>query len=167
MKRAVVDTNVPIVANGRPDPSAGSRVPSLDCRLAAIDFLQALLLSGRVLLDLAGEIQAEYARHLNPSGQPSVGDRFYLAVLQSAPQRIERIHLPKAADGRFDDFPDNPTLASFDQSDRKFAALARRAKAPVVVATDSDWVDFCAALVRSGVKVEFLCGCDVNAWFAT
>ena len=39
MKRHVVDTNVPIVANGRPDPR-DRRHPSTDCRIAAVTFLK-------------------------------------------------------------------------------------------------------------------------------
>ena len=70
MRRVVVDTNVPIVANGRPDPSNGGRTPAPTCRLAAIDFLEETLARRRVLLDLAGEIQGEYRRYLNPRGQP-------------------------------------------------------------------------------------------------
>lgn len=53
-----VDTNVPIVANGRSDN--GEHLPSIACRLAAIEFLESLLTGGVVLLDLEGEIQAEY-----------------------------------------------------------------------------------------------------------
>jgi hypothetical protein len=166
VKRAVVDTNVPIVANGRTDGDR-SGIPSTACRLASIDFLDSLLKSGRVLLDLSGEIQAEYGRHLKPAGQPGVGDRFYQAVLNSAPQRVERINLPKAADGTFADYPVDVELATFDPSDRKFVALSRRAKAPVAVATDSDWVESKAALARNGVKIAFLCGCDTKAWFKT
>ena len=33
------------------------------CRLAAIDFLEETLATRRVLLDIAGEIQAEYRRY--------------------------------------------------------------------------------------------------------
>lgn len=73
-----MDTNVPIIANGRPDPSNGGRAPSPACRLSAIDFLEETLERRRVLLDRAGEIQSEYHRYLSPRGQPGVGDRFYL-----------------------------------------------------------------------------------------
>ena len=165
MTRCVVDTNVPIVANGRVDPSDGGRFPSLPCRLAAIDFLERLLKQGRVIMDLEGEIQREYRRHLNPKGQPGVGDRFYLAVLQSSPQRVERVELSKAADGSYVDFPEDPALASFDPSDRKFVAVARRASAPVAVATDSDWVAAAGALERNGVMIDLLCGQDTSKWF--
>ncbi|SRR6266851_3589785 len=81
MTRFTVDTNVPIVANGSPDPKDQAYSPSPRCRLAAVEFLQDLLRRGCVILDLAGEIQTEYHRYLSPRGQPGVGDRFYLAVL--------------------------------------------------------------------------------------
>ena len=102
MRRYVVDTNVPIVANGRPDPK-DKNPPSLDCRIAAVKFLQCVLSSGTVLVDLAGEIQAEYRTYFCPNGQPGVGDRFYREVLNSAPHRIERIELPKRDDGEYAD----------------------------------------------------------------
>jgi hypothetical protein len=83
MSRFVVDTNVPVVANGRSNDD-NDRPPSTDCRAAAILFLQRLLRSGTILIDLAGEIQAEYRTYLDARGQPGVGDRFYQAVINSA-----------------------------------------------------------------------------------
>ena len=94
MTRFVVDTNVPIVANGRGDPP-DSRSPSVSCQASAVQFLVEVLESGKVLLDVDGEIQKEYRTYLNPSGQPGVGDRFYLEVLRSSPSRVERHELPK------------------------------------------------------------------------
>lgn len=163
MKRWVVDTNVPIVANGRTDGSRGARPPVRSCRLAAVNFLDALLRQGTVLLDAAGEIQEEYRRHLSPSGQPGVGDRFYQAVIHSG--RVERIQLPKGQDGTYADFPADPALATFDDSDRKFVALGLQANAPVAVATDSDWVQAKTALNAHGLKIHFLCGEDPAQWF--
>ena len=165
MRRVVVDTNVPIVANGRPDSSDGGRSPSRICRFAAIDFLEETLKNSRVLLDLAGEIQAEYRRYLNPRGQPGVGDRFYEEILRSAPARVERIDLPRDADGTYRDFPNDPALSAFDQDDRKFAALGRRAESLVANATDSDWLHHRAALTAHGITVHFVCGCDNRNWF--
>jgi hypothetical protein len=163
--RVVIDTNVPIVANGRPDPSNGGRTPSLGCRSAAIDFLTEALRSHRILLDLAREIQTEYRNYLNPRGQPGVGDRFYLQVLMSSPAHVERIDLPRTADGGYADFPDDPELNGFDPSDRKFAALARREGIPVVNATDSDWLHHRDALARYAIAVQFVCGCNEDDWF--
>jgi hypothetical protein len=156
---------VPIVANGRQDPEDIGQHPSLMCRLAAIEFLEEVRARGCVVLDLAGEIEAEYHRHLSPRGQPGVGDRFYLEVLNSAPGRIERVHLPKGEDGEYEDFPQAAELASFDVSDRKFAALARRERIPVANATDSDWLIHCAALAVNMISVHFVCGCDRVTWF--
>jgi hypothetical protein len=74
--------------NGRRDPEDAERDPSPMCRLAAVEFLQEVLARGWVVLDLAGEIEAEYRRYPSPRGQPGVGDRFYLEVLNSAPQYL-------------------------------------------------------------------------------
>ncbi|MBK8908023.1 MAG: hypothetical protein IPM60_08965 [Rhodospirillales bacterium] len=164
MSRFVVDTNVPIVANGDSGPdNTGS--PSVNCRIAAVKFLQELLSSGKLLVDLAGDIQDEYRRHLRPSGQPGVGDRFYQALLNSAPERVERIDLPKRDDGEYVDLPQALIDAGFDRSDRKFAALARRENAPVVNATDSDWLNHRETLFETGIRVRFICGCDTSTWF--
>lgn len=164
MTRYVVDTNVPVVANG-PRPG-DSRPPSTGCRIAAVTFLRDLLASGRMLIDRGGAIQAEYHRHLNPSGQPGVGDRFYLELLNSAPHRVERIDLPKREDGEYADLPRALVAAGFDPADRKFAALAKREGVPVANAIDGDWLDHRATLAENGIDVTFLCGCDRTAWFA-
>ena len=158
--RRVVDTNVPIVANG-----IGTNA-SIDCRLAAVEFLNILIEKGKTILDFGGEIQSEYRNYLNPNGQPGVGDRFYQMILSSAPARVERIELPKdAVTGDFIDFPNDPALAAFDRSDRKFAAAARKTGLSVANATDSDWAIHKAALGKNGIAVDFICGCDQTKWF--
>ena len=166
MIRRTVDTNVPIVANGRSDDSAGNKSPSIGCRQAAINFLISLLESGKILLDSGGAMQSEYHRHLSPRGQPGVGDRFYQAVLNSAPRRIERVELPLRPDGEYADVPQSLIDARFDPSDRKFAAMAKRARVRVSNATDSDWIDHRTLLADNGIVVEFVCGCDVKKWFS-
>ncbi len=166
MSRCVVDTNVPIVANGRLVP-ADSFIPSVDCRIAAVVFLRETLASGKVLLDLDGEIQAEYRTHLSPSGEPGVGDRFYREVLNSAPHLIERIALAKRDDGEYEALPQALIKANFDRSDRKFAALGKQENAPVINATDSDWLNHRTTLESNGIRVRFICGCDTSKWFAT
>ena len=164
MRRWVVDTNVPIVANGRPDPG-DARLPSLSCRLNAVRFLQRLLNTDRVLIDLAGEIQTEYRTYLNPNGQPGVGDRFYQEVLHSAPSKVERIDLPKLESGEYADLPQPVVDAGFDPSDRKFAALAHKEQVPVANATDSDWLFHRNVLEANGVRLNFVCGQQPQGWF--
>ena len=165
MSRCVVDTNVAIVANGRPDPE-DPRPPTIPCRIAAVTFLSGLLKNGTVLLDVEGAIQAEYRRHLNPRGAPGVGDRFYQEVLHSSPNLVERVSLPKRPDGEYGDLPQALIDAGFDPSDRKFAALAHKEGVAVHNATDSDWINDAIALAAEGILVENLCGCDTNLWFA-
>lgn len=161
MIRCVVDTNVAVVANGR-DTNA-----SIDCRLASIAFLKKLIARGRTTLDLGGEIQAEYRRHLNPSGQPGVGDLFYQMILSGALAQVERVELRRdEASGEFCDFPSDPALNGFDESDRKFVAAACAAGVPVANAVDSDWLDYKQPLRANGVVVDFVCGCDVTKWHA-
>lgn len=164
MSRCVVDTNVPIVANGNADPG-DVRPPSISCRIAAVTFLREMLQSGIVLLDLEGQIQEEYRRYLRPSGQPGVGDRFYQVILHSAPLLVERVDLPKRPDGEYVDLPQSLIDEKFDPSDRKFAALARRQNAPIFNATDSDWLNHGQTLAAEGIRVEHLCGPDKASWF--
>lgn len=166
MSRCVVDTNVAIVANGRPDPG-GQKPPSVSCRISAVTFLTELVSNGTVLLDADGAIQDEYRRHLNPRGAPGVGDRFYQEVLHSSPKLVERVALPKRPDGEYKDLPQSLINAGFDPSDRKFAALAFKEEVPVYNATDSDWIEHADALARENIQVNNLCGCDTNLWFAS
>ena len=159
MMRRVVDTNVPIVANGR------NTTASIDCRLAAVEFLHSLIEDGQTVLDLGGQIQAEYHTYLYPSGEPGVGDLFYLMVLNSAPKSIVRIDLPiDPLTSEFLDFPDDPELGDFDPSDRKFVAAVRKANVPIANAIDSDWLDYILPLNENGIAVEFICGCDQTKW---
>jgi len=164
--RYVVDTNVAIVANGHSNASEGGSPPSINCRLAALDFLEKLLSNGKIILDDDGAIQAEYHRHLNPHGQPGVGDRFYQEVLNSAPERIERVELPKDNDGEYKHFPSHKGLRNFDKDDRKFAALSCKEGVPVANATDSDWLNFRDILAQHHIAIEFVCGCDPLKWFS-
>lgn len=166
MIRCVVDTNVPIIANGRPDPN-DVRVPVIECRIAAVRFLQELVSKGRLVLDSAGEMQAEYRPYFSPAGQPGVGDRFYQIVLHSAPHLVERVDLPKRPDGEYAALPQSLVDVGFDPSDRKFAAMARQEGIPVYNSTDSDWIEADAALVAEAIEVRHLCGSDATKWFAS
>lgn len=163
--RYVVDTNVAIVANGYSNPSKGEKPPSIECRLETLNFLERLLSNGKIVLDDGGAIQAEYHRYLNPRGQPGVGDRFYQEVLNSAPERIERVDLPMNANGEYEHFPSHIDLRSFDRDDRKFTALSCKERIPVANATDSDWLNYRDILAQHHISVKFVCGCDQRKWF--
>ena len=162
MTRWTIDTNVPVVANGRDDRD---RPVAVECREAAVLFLMRVHDEGqRVVVDDAGVIEKEYRTCLNPSGQPGVGDRFYQSVLNR--RLCERAPLPKRRDGEYADLPQAVIDAGFDRSDRVFAALAKREGIPVVNAVDGDWVEARKVLNENGIRVDFPCGCDAAGWFA-
>ncbi len=151
----VIDSNVPIVANGR------NVNATPQCRSNVLDKLLSILKNDSILVDDAGEMIEEYRRYCDQSG---LGDRFFREIIMNYSNKIRRIPLEKDADGNFRDFPTDPELADFDISDRKFACAARKEKVPVLNATDSDWLIHLEALQRNGISVEFLCGCDSATW---
>jgi hypothetical protein len=117
------------------------------------------------VVDAAGEMEEEYRVHFNPSGQPGVGDRFFQAVLIDFAGKVERVELAKRADGSFADFPEDVALGTFDLSDRKFAAAARKVAVPVLNAVDSDWLNHYEARLGNGINVDFVCGSDISSWY--
>ena len=158
MSRYVIDTNVAIVANG-------SSVGVTDrCRLAAIEILLAALKNGVIFLDTEGKVQTEYGRHLKPRGQPGVGDRFYLEIINSNPKRVQRVDLLRKPNGEYVDLPQRVVDAGFDPSDRVFAALAKKTKSKVHNAVDTDWLEKLDVLQACGIKVVFVCGTDSQRW---
>ena len=70
MSFSVVDTNVPIVANGKSDQA------DPNCVIACIDALFEIHDQGMIILDDARLILQEYMRHLSLAGQPGAGDYF-------------------------------------------------------------------------------------------
>ena len=157
MKTFVVDTNVPVVANG-----AADHAPP-DCVLACLDCIEKVKKRGIVLLDSAQLILKEYMNNLSLSGQPGAGDAFlrWVWINQANPLYCEIIPItPNPLDENdFEEFPDDPNLGGFDPSDRKFVAIAiSSGKNPQVLnAVDTDWWNFRRALRQHGVRVKFLC----------
>lgn len=162
MSDVIIDTNVAVVANGQSTEVVSS------CVNACMRFLTRAKTEHVVLLDGGDEIRAEFAKALQHRRPYELGAQFLIYVLQQQwnPDRVRIVHLDRTAQGGFVDFPSDPELATFDPSDRKFAALARKTGTPVTNATDSDWADSLAALNANGISVHFLCGCDKTAWFS-
>ena len=158
-----IDTNVPKVANGR-SPNASDA-----CVQACHDGLRRVTTGdARLLLDSGFEIFEEYRSNLSLSGEPGLGDAFMLWVhdRQFDPKYCQRVELTRHPTRRFEEFPEDPRLAGFDPSDRKFASVVRASKAnsSVLNAVDPDWWLFRDALAENGVRVEFLCSDQVEAW---
>ncbi len=159
MMKVIVDTNVPLVANGAA-PQASAR-----CAAMCAQRLNAICTQDILVLDDCWYIINEYKHQLHSSGQPGFGDAFLKWVLTNwaNPLRCELIHLTLQDDGQpgcdFVEYPQAPTLADFDPSDRKFVAVAMEhpEHPPILNAADSDWWYHREALARHGVQVEFLC----------
>ena len=157
MAAFVIDTNVAVCANGasHADPT---------CVIACIDILTAIQSEGIVVLDDGMLILKEYMDHLSLSGEPGVGDAFMKWVwnVQADENLCERVALtPRLVNGSEDffEFPDDPDLADFDLSDRKFVAAALTSiNGPTILnALDSDWANSYVALLRNGLTIRFLC----------
>ena len=156
MAAFVVDTNVPIAANGKSHASA-------DCVIACIDALAGVR-NGMIVLDDAMHILSEYLAHLNLGGEPGPGDAFvkWVWTIQADDSRCERIPVTRRDDidgESFAEFPADPELVNFDRNDRKFVAVALSSQnhPTILNALDSDWADSHLALVRNGITVHFLC----------
>ena len=165
MKRAiVVDTNVPVVANGRSEQASAECVTTCVQRLAHLKNDVE-----KLVLDDHWRIIKEYQNNLCSEGQPGVGDSFLKWVLTNH-RNTERCDLVRITptDGHetaFLEFPSDPDLEGFDPSDRKFVAVAvvHSQRPPILQATDSKWWHFRDAMSRNGVAVEFLCEEDIQA----
>ena len=152
----IVDTNVAVVANGMTEQAGQT------CMYACIGKLRQIIEGEHVLLlDSTYLIVEEYRNNLSLSGQPGFGDFFMLWVWESqANRRLCRIVPVTPHDARgFEEFPDDPDLASFDMDDRKFVAvaLASGGSPQVLNASDTDWWHHREPLHRHGVDVVFLC----------
>ncbi len=154
--RAIIDTNVLIAANGRDCPQVTPQ-----CRLNSSQYLRNFQVQGIIVIDNRWLILNEYKHKVNQTGQPGIGDAFLKWVLtnQANFKRCEQIVINPLKDSSFVEFPDDPELEKFDQSDRKFVAvaLATPDRPPILNAVDSDWLEFYEPLVKNGIKIQFLC----------
>lgn len=159
MVTVIVDTNVPLVANGSCEGVSAA------CRLSTIDFLENLLHSGKIAIDLEGLIEEEYRNNLGV-GSPGVGNRFIQKFFSEAANRVVRVSASIDRHGHTKNFRFDGSLKNFDLSDRKFVAVAVETGAEIYNATDSDWLEHKDELAKRGIKVRFLCGSQKSDWFS-
>lgn len=152
----LVDTNVPIVANGHSEQADDALIEK------CIDAIVEITRRGGLVLDEGGLIFEEYLQNLHLRGQPGTGDQFIKWVYENqwCPDLCERRTItPLDNDPRgFAEFPAAPALADFDSSDRKFVAAANAAepKRPILEAVDFKWWGWKDALAAAGIQVVFL-----------
>ena len=149
--RAVVDTNVLVVANGR------NTHADLECQGRCAKVIADISLNGTAVIDDQDLILTEYQRHLSFEGQPGVGDAFFKHVFDNSysMDRVEKVSITHIQD---DDrgFAELPTN-TLDRSDQKFLAVSVVSRAPILNATDSDWHNERALISSLDVVVRQLC----------
>lgn len=161
--RAVIDTNVLLVANGQHEDA------SENCVKECVHRLQAIQKAGITVIDDNYRILGEYLRKTSLNPPKGVGDVFLKWLLREAGNsaRVEQVSLTETTENCFVEFPDSALELSFDAPDRKFAAVAHtHPDKPVILqATDCKWLDWWQALQAKGVLVEFLCPYDVCSFY--
>lgn len=161
--RAVIDTNVLLVANGQHADVSG------DCITACVSRLQAMQKTGVVVIDDGFRILGEYQHKTSLNPPKGVGDVFLKWLLRQAGNtaRVEQVPLTETAANFFVEFPDSTLQLVFDAPDRKFAAVANAHpdKPPIWQAADCKWLDWWSALQAKGVGVDFLCPEDACRFY--
>ncbi|RCW76254.1 hypothetical protein [Pseudorhodoferax soli] len=162
--KAVIDTNVLLVANGdHADVSA-------DCIEACVRRLQAMQARGTPVIDDGFRILGEYLHKTRVNPPKGVGDVFLKWLLREANNlnRVQQVTLTELRADCFAEFPDSALEPLFDAPDRKFAAVAHahQDRPPVWQAADSKWLDWWRPLAGHGVRVEFLCAADACRFYA-
>lgn len=156
----VVDTNVILVANGQHENV------SPDCVAACATRLAKIMSNGRIALDAEFAILSEYLNKTQPVRAKRPGDVFVKWALQNRANlsRCDSVPIEKHPHRKYENFPDDLRLTAFDDSDRKFVAIAAAhpLKPTILQATDSKWITWNAALNDHGLTVEFLCGEDIE-----
>lgn len=157
--KAVVDTNVLLVANGQ------HAVVSPDCVISCVNRLQTLQKTGVVVIDDNYRILGEYRKKTSLSPAKGVGDLFLKWLMRNATntRHVQQVLLKETAADCFEEFPVPALAAAFDPPDRKFVAVAHAhpQKPPVWQAADSKRLAWWPDLRAQGVRVEFLCPSDV------
>ncbi|MEH3085033.1 MAG: hypothetical protein PGN26_00505 [Xylophilus ampelinus] len=160
--KAVIDTNVLLVANGQHEGA------SPECVIECVTRLNSIRQGGIAVIDDGYRILGEYLHKTSIKPPKGVGDVFLKWLLrQVGSQQVEQVTLNEVADCCFTEFPDPALEPVFDAPDRKFAAVAHAHPDKPVVwqAADCKWLDWWQALRARGVAVEFLCPDDACGFY--
>jgi hypothetical protein len=147
----VIDTNVGVVANDRPEEAP--EPPHLPESVSACaGFLRDVTRSGSIAVDDSWEIIREYRAKLRSSGQPGTGDAFlkWVLVNQANITRCCRVNITEIG------VPD--CLQRFDPADHKFIRTALGCAEPrIAEAVDGLWWKRRSDFESVGIAIHFLC----------
>jgi len=163
MVRAIVDTNVLLVANGSHGDVSDA------CMEKCIERLVYQKERGITVIDDCFHILREYQNKTHPNQPKGVGDVFLKWLLQNQrnPAHVEQVTITEVEENRFSEFPDAELEGRFDPPDRKFAAVsnAHPQKPPILQAADCKWLDWWETLGNHGIAVDFLCADDACQFY--
>jgi hypothetical protein len=160
--KAVIDTNVLLVANGL----HGDISP--ECVIECVKSLLKLQETGVIVIDDGFRILGEYMHKTSLHPPIGVGDKFLKWLLRhSGSPRVEQIALTEIRPDIYAEFPDPTLEPHFDAPDRKFAAVAHaHPEGPMILqAADCKWLDWWQALQDKGVIVRFICPSDACSFY--
>ena len=163
MMKAVIDTNVLLVANNQHDDV------SPECISECVRRLQDMQRTGVAVIDDGYRILGEYLNKTQLNPPKGVGDVFLKWLLRNAgnPTLVHTIAITEPAENEFIEFPDPALQPRLDPSDRKFVAVAHAhaEKPPIWQAADCKWLDWWPTLAKHGVAIEFLCPADACRFY--
>jgi len=162
MREVIVDTNVPLMADG------GHM--SLPCQANCANFIESIIYGqATIVIDDQWRIIREYENKIPNRTQGTVSRTFLKHVLtnQGNPDRVKQVAITPFEEEDFDEFPQSLRDVNFDMSDRKFVAIciSNGGKAPIVQAADSKWIGWEQALKAENVNVQFLCRAELEGIF--
>jgi hypothetical protein len=156
MTEYIVDTNVPLVAQGT------ATHMSDNCVFNCANFLLKLFEGEFILvIDNDYHLIGEYQNQMPKGSQAQYGNRFlrWIYTNQANPQKIKTVEINKLDEFNFKEVPRSIIDIGFDNSDRKFVAvaIANENQASIVQAADSKWIGWEEALNKEGVSIHFIC----------
>jgi hypothetical protein len=120
-------------------------------------------MNGKYLLviDKNFYIIGEYANKMTPLPTHKFCNRFYKWVLtnHNNSSKVKRVDINQIDEYNFLEVPRRLIDINFDNSDRKFiaVAIANNNRAPIAQAADSKWIKWEHNIINEGIKILFLC----------
>lgn len=152
----IIDTNVPLVAQGTANHM------TIDCSSKCAEFLEKLFVGKfKLVLDTEYHLIREYEIKMPKGSQSQYGNRFLKWIYnnQANPLKVKQVEIHQLDEYNFTEVPQRLVDIGFDNSDRKFVAvaIANNNQAPIAQAADSKWIGWEEALNNEGITVRFLC----------
>ena len=157
MSKIILDTNVPVKASIAPNLCPEYE---LGMQKKCMEYIGQLANGSdkKLVLDADYEILKEYQNNVCKSS--NMGKIFFRWLYNyfSQIQPEDFVKLKRNNCGQYIDFPYDDQTEKFDESDKKFIALANAhaEKPPIIEAADGKWLGYETAFSKYGIKIEFL-----------